>query len=310
MASLEWIKLTCDLPDKWQTRRLARVLKLKVDDVIGKLFRFWVYVENQSTNGFIPRLDADDLDGIVGKKGFALALAEVGWLAFDADGLRVPHFDEYMGAASREREAAAERMRRQRERDRTVTPTEPEQNTGVTDTEHQPNGGVTETEHVRNDGVTEPSPKRQRQKESQRENQQPPNQPAGATDPRPRKSVTRPTAAEADPRFAEFWDAYPNKINKPDAAAVFAELNPSPELFAEMLASIARQKAGPQWRKNQGEFIPQPANWLARRRWEERPPEVGQPPPDGVPAADDPLAQMYKFAAEMGLSVGEPGGAP
>jgi len=315
MPALEWIKLTCDLPDKWQTRCLARTLKVKVDEAVGKLFRFWVYAENQSVAGFLPRLTAADVDDIAGKKGFALALAAVGWLVVEDAGLRVPHFDEYMGAASREREAAAERMRRLRERDKSATPEEPARHTARTPDEQPPNSGVTPAEQPPNSGVTEPSPKKEKEKEKEKEEiHRPPTPPPAGHRHRPKRPARAEAGAEADPRFQQFWDAYPHKIRRPDAAAAFAELDPSPDLFAAILAAVEAQKAGPLWQRNQGQYIPFPHNWLLERRWEDRPPEVlATGPPDGaVPAAADPLAGLRRIAAEMGLAVDDspPGGAP
>ena len=116
MATLEWIKLTCDLPDKWQTHKLRRILKLRtIDEVIGKLFRLWRHFENQSRRGHIQGVTAEDIDTIIGRKGFAVAVAEVGWLTLHDDGgATVPNFDEYMGGVSRKRDADAERLRAQR----------------------------------------------------------------------------------------------------------------------------------------------------------------------------------------------------
>jgi hypothetical protein len=177
MPSLEWIKLTCDLPDKWQTQRLRRLTKLRTtDEVVGKLFRVWRHFENQSRGGFIPHIDAVDLDTLVGKKGFAEAMSQVGWLYIEADGLRIPNFSEYMGGASRDRDAAAERMRRSRnnagilpEREQNNTETQPEhsQNKTVTETEQEPNKSATETEQARNENVTVTPPKKEKEKEKE-----------------------------------------------------------------------------------------------------------------------------------------------
>jgi len=119
---LEWIKITCDLPFKWQVLSIRRVLKLRtVDEVIGKLFRLWSHFENQSQSGRIKNIVPEDIDMICGKKGFAAAVAAVNWLVFDESGATIPAYDEYMGAAARRRDAENERKRNSRDRDMSQT---------------------------------------------------------------------------------------------------------------------------------------------------------------------------------------------
>lgn len=69
--------------------------------------------------------------------------------------------------------------------------------------------------------------------------------------------------------FESFWEAYPKKINKPNALKAFLKVNPDEALLAAMLAAIATQKASEQWQRDDGRFIPYPATWLNGRRWED-----------------------------------------
>jgi hypothetical protein len=69
--------------------------------------------------------------------------------------------------------------------------------------------------------------------------------------------------------FKTFWEAYPRKQAKADAEAAFRTLNPDPELYAAMLAALERQKQSDQWRRSGGQYIPYPATWLEKRRWED-----------------------------------------
>lgn len=331
MPSLEWIKITCDLPDKWQTQTMRRILKLRTtDEVVGKLFRVWRHFENQSKNGFIPRLDADDLDSMIGKNGFAKAMAEVGWLQIDTDGLRLPNFSEYMGGASRERDAAAERQRRARNGGVTepAQPAEHDRNKSViqpvTAPEQERDTTVTESQTDRDQIVTVTPPKKEKEKEKEIEEKTPPLPPvpggdAGGQDepkpPRPKtdsrpKPKPRPTSKpdpESEPRFREFWAAYPRKVQETKAAGIYAVIDPSPELQAEILAAIADQKTWPKWAKDDGEYIPYPANWLENRQWRDKPPEVLAPGPDDVASNVDPYAELKQMAASMGYAVESPG---
>lgn len=77
--------------------------------------------------------------------------------------------------------------------------------------------------------------------------------------------------------FSTFWEAYPRKENRSDAAAAFAELNPDPELFECIMVAIALQKQkgclSPQVDRDGKSVIPHAAKWIAKRRWEDIPPK-------------------------------------
>lgn len=67
--------------------------------------------------------------------------------------------------------------------------------------------------------------------------------------------------------FDVFWNAYPKKEAKKDAAAVFAKLNPNPELLSVILAALATKSASFDWTKENGKYVPLPATWLRAERW-------------------------------------------
>lgn len=71
--------------------------------------------------------------------------------------------------------------------------------------------------------------------------------------------------------FDTFWDAYPKKVAKQNAAKAFAKVDVSVDVLLE---AITRQKQTEEWTKNNGQFIPHPATWLNGRRWEDQPPCV------------------------------------
>lgn len=80
------------------------------------------------------------------------------------------------------------------------------------------------------------------------------------------------------PGFEAFWAAYPRKTAKPDAVKAFARLKPGEPVLQAMLAALARQAASEQWTKDGGQFIPHPATWLNKRRWEDE--DAGSAMPD------------------------------
>lgn len=66
--------------------------------------------------------------------------------------------------------------------------------------------------------------------------------------------------------FAEFWSAYPKKIGKGAAEKAWKKNKPPVQ---KVLDAIEQQKSSPQWTKDKGQFIPNPATWINQSRWED-----------------------------------------
>lgn len=73
--------------------------------------------------------------------------------------------------------------------------------------------------------------------------------------------------AKADDEFDSFWKEYPKKIGK-GAAKKSWEKSKKPPIL-EILQAISIQKNSSQWRKDSGQFIPNPATWLNQQRWDD-----------------------------------------
>lgn len=77
------------------------------------------------------------------------------------------------------------------------------------------------------------------------------------------------------PGFGEFWSAYPFKGPRVDALKAWREIDPDPELQAEMLAALERQKGWAIIAAQRAEFLPRmpdACRWLKKRRWTDEPP--------------------------------------
>jgi hypothetical protein len=98
---------------------------------------------------------------------------------------------------------------------------------------------------------------------------------------RERKDSSR--VASCDDLFDLFWNAYPSKVGKIAAKKAFDKINPEKDLVDLMVKAIAVQQASTKWKKNGGEFIPNPATWLNAGQWL-----------DGVPASSG--AEWFKVA--------------
>ena len=87
------------------------------------------------------------------------------------------------------------------------------------------------------------------------------------------------SAGAGDPEgFGVFWAAYPKKRARADAARAWKALSPDHGLQARLLSGLESQKAGAEWQREGGRFVPYPGAWLRGRRWEDEP--AGQPPPE------------------------------
>ncbi|MBS4028180.1 MAG: helix-turn-helix domain-containing protein [Ignavibacteriales bacterium] len=80
--------------------------------------------------------------------------------------------------------------------------------------------------------------------------------------------------------FAEFYTAYPgNRKNRANAKKAWDKLKPSEELITEIMSGLDRAKQSRDWLKDDGQYVPAPAVWLNKRRWEDetKPIAAGNP---------------------------------
>lgn len=78
-------------------------------------------------------------------------------------------------------------------------------------------------------------------------------------------------AGTRDARFDLFWAAYPTKKGKAAAFKAWRRLHPSEQLTELILDALLTQAAWPEWQREQGRFIPNPATWLNQGRWDDEP---------------------------------------
>ena len=73
--------------------------------------------------------------------------------------------------------------------------------------------------------------------------------------------------------FERFWNSYPRKVGKQAARRAFEQAEIPVD---RLLAALERQRGAPQWQRDNGRYIPNPATWLNEGRWED---ETAAPPP-------------------------------
>src|SRR6185437_11831125 len=72
-----------------------------------------------------------------------------------------------------------------------------------------------------------------------------------------------------DPLFEQFWAVYPKKVGKDAAVKAWKKRRPDAELAEAMIAAVENHRRSLQWRKDDGQYIPNPATWLNQGRWQD-----------------------------------------
>ena len=80
------------------------------------------------------------------------------------------------------------------------------------------------------------------------------------------KSESESKQEPREDAFDVFWNAYPKKVGKEAARKAYAKVKVPNEV---LLYAIALQKNSQQWKKDNGQYIPNPATWLNQGRWED-----------------------------------------
>ena len=70
-------------------------------------------------------------------------------------------------------------------------------------------------------------------------------------------------------RFSDFWSVYPKKFAKAEAEKAWNKLNPTDELVEKIIADVKRRTSSQEWTKENGQFIPYPATYLNKRRFDD-----------------------------------------
>lgn len=250
---LDWCGCAC------VSRRLA------VAATVAALLPLWGVAREQGRAGgddlALDHLQLDDLDVICDTPGIGRAMAAVGWARQGDSCVILPRFfrkNPSTEARDRKRERDA-----QRQRERRAALKSP--------------GDVAATSPQ-----ASPASRAPRERGEIESNTEPPYPPAGGEPaPLPAKNGVpkKPrAAAEADPAFLRFWEAYPRKEAKRKAAQAFARLAPSAGLLESILGAVERQRRSgclePRAAADGRSVIPHPATWLNNRRWEDSPPPV------------------------------------
>jgi hypothetical protein len=89
----------------------------------------------------------------------------------------------------------------------------------------------------------------------------------GESDP-PSSSPSSSSSTSVQEHFDIFWKEYPKKVGKKDAFKAWKRAKDMPPVNM-IVAVVRKQKQSEQWRKDNGQFIPNPATWINQGRWDD-----------------------------------------
>jgi hypothetical protein len=119
----DWIKMECTTADKPEVAMMAHKLKCEPDLVVGKLFRIWVWANQNSVDGNAMTVTESFLDRIAHRKGFASAMRTAGWLSGSNGALCFPGFERHNGKTAKARAMGNRRVSKHRKGNESVTVT-------------------------------------------------------------------------------------------------------------------------------------------------------------------------------------------
>lgn len=110
----DWIKFESTTPDKPEVVRIAAILGIDQDAVVGKLLRFWVWADQNSVDGNGVTVTSAFLDRLTFCPGFASAMRDVSWLEGGDGNLSLPNFGLHNGKTAKERAVSGRRVAKHR----------------------------------------------------------------------------------------------------------------------------------------------------------------------------------------------------
>jgi hypothetical protein len=112
----DWIKMEVNLPDKPEVWRIAGILGIDADSVVGKLLRVWAWFDAHTQDGNAVGVTYPLVDRVAGVNGFAEAMALSGWLVQNGSTMSIPNFVRHNGKTAKNRALTNERVANHRKR--------------------------------------------------------------------------------------------------------------------------------------------------------------------------------------------------
>lgn len=249
MSASDWMKMRTNLWDDPRVGRIVDETETGEAAIIGALYWLWAAADEHSVDGLLADMTFRQIDRKTGVKGFADAVARIGWIAESPEGVQIVRFDEHNGKSAKRRASESVRKMSARDADKTL----------------QCSGRAAHLEEERDIET---------------------------------KAVKQKHVQPAAARFADFWDAYPNKKGKAEALRTWKRKTldaKADDLIAHVRLMTATDDG---WRRG---YVPMGSTYLNGDRWE----DVPQPAPDSQARAG-PVAPSKTFSAMAALQAMKP----
>ena len=113
--SADFILLRTTLPQCREVVILAELCRCESDLILGRLARFWIWADAETTDGVLPGVTVDMLVRALHiPEAFFTALVSVGWLEVHEWGLQIPNWDRWFSDSAKARYGEVIRKRLQR----------------------------------------------------------------------------------------------------------------------------------------------------------------------------------------------------
>ena len=108
----DWIKVEKATLEKPEVLAISEMLGIHPVHAFGLCVKFWMWCDDQLSNGNAKSVTKVTLDYVIGHDGMTDALLKVDWLRDRSGSLEVPHFDRHLSEGAKNRALTKERVRK------------------------------------------------------------------------------------------------------------------------------------------------------------------------------------------------------
>ncbi|RLC69229.1 MAG: hypothetical protein DRH97_00015 [Chloroflexi bacterium] len=106
----DWIKLEHATIDKPEIYKMADILELDPNHILGSVLSVWIWADQQLESGNAANVTKTLLDRKANVTNFTDAMVSVGWLNKTDEGYEFPNFDRHLGNSAKKRAQTARRV--------------------------------------------------------------------------------------------------------------------------------------------------------------------------------------------------------
>ena len=257
----DWLKIEHATPDKPEIVRMADILDVDQNAVVGACLRLWIWADQQTSTGCALSVTRKWLNRLMQLDDAADAMVEVGWLTGVDGDLTLTNYERHNGKPAKTRAQAAQRMKKARSECCAPSVTNVAQ---------------------------EAQPEKRREEDRREENIKTASNQHQASI----KPASTPTDIEA------VYQAYPRHVGKRVAHKAIKKALAHID-YPDLLAAVTEYAAAVSGAEKR--YIPHPATWFNNRRWEDDREEWKDEGRNGKPAAgtDATLAAGISWATNV-----------